>query len=101
MTDLNFFDDQLMTLNVDHLSNLKGLYLFRNIIQKVHQNSFANLRDLKNLHLNGNKIEKLPRDVFKNNLNLENTLIASASAECFDHLKFLKIVDFRNNFCID
>ncbi|RMZ98480.1 leucine Rich repeat-containing domain [Brachionus plicatilis] len=59
---------------------LKDINLENNLIEKIDQNFFINLRCLENLNLSGNKIESLkdlsfPDENLLRQLNLENNLI--------------------------
>lgn len=88
------------------LVKVELISLIQNIISAVDENAFKNSTKLKELYLTGNKLETIPKNLFKENLRLVYVFlginnIKFIDGRMFDQLPNLKLVDLKDNFCID
>jgi hypothetical protein len=82
------------------------LWLDRNDIEVIEPKAFEHLTKLKWIGLDINKIQTLSYRLFENNphliyISFYVNYIDSIHPNFFDGLEELKLVDFKNNGCID
>jgi Leucine-rich repeat (LRR) protein len=87
------------------LQKIEYLDLGWNNIETIEANAFQNLVKLQWIRLYGNKIRTLSNRVFRNNpdliyIDLDGNKITSIVSNFFDSLQKLKIVEFKNNVCV-
>ncbi|KAK5648635.1 hypothetical protein RI129_003527 [Pyrocoelia pectoralis] len=81
---------------------IRMLYLQRNALTVIENDTFLQLNYLWQLSLEGNRISQLYMDSFKgltilNNLNLANNLLTDLPNGMFGHLKSLVVLDLSQN----
>lgn len=108
LRSLDLKENQISELNSDvfgHLVGLMKLDLSHNFIKSLNKNIFNPMRYLWKLIVNDNRIELFDATYFRGNVFLQEIHLWSNNISFvrmdLSLLKRLKIIDLRNNFCID
>jgi hypothetical protein len=84
-------------------TSLEILSLKRNPIESLSGNVFSKLGNLKEIDMSYVNLETIPNKIFKNNGNLTELIldgkIAKMSNKMFSHLRKLRTLDLRFNYC--
>jgi Leucine-rich repeat (LRR) protein len=88
-----------------YLESLVKINLSGNQIQALHEKTFMNLPLLEEFFANSNKIAHLDEEIFQSNLQLREIEMRDNKLEVieinFQKMTSIKVVDFRDNDCID
>ena len=89
------------------LNKLTILDLSFNMIKSIHRNTFIELQSIQKLSLSYNQLTSIDKDMFKYNYGLVeiylggNKIKTVAIPNPFSHLKYLRVLYFESNLCID
>ncbi|NXG50895.1 LRC19 protein, partial [Psilopogon haemacephalus] len=107
VTKLNLENNKIILKDSDkemlqNFINLTELYLNRNMITVVHNNSFCNLTKLVILDISNNQISRVHKDAFAglnqlSKLNLSHNVMAQLDSDVFTSLNSLTVLDLQYN----
>jgi Leucine-rich repeat (LRR) protein len=107
---LTILDSKLATLKTDlfkvEFKEIEYLELHYNNIETIEPEAFQHLIKLQWIRLFRNNLQTLPDRLFENNpdliyIDLAGNKINSIVSNFFDGLEKLKLVEFKENLCID
>ena len=100
---IDFSSNKISLISFENLTNLKQIFLSKNVLEKIQETSFRNLSKLRLLKLNHNQIKNFHLGTFKTLFNLteidlSNNNIKSVDFSIFkDQYHKLKRLDLSSN----